>query len=298
MSIFGDSMEESKSKIEQQEETAAASAAVSGALSFAPEAQKGGEGRYFYRFVKRTFDIVSSGLVLVIFSWLVLLCIFIKWAEDAKNSAYELVITEKPDKDAPKEKKARRFIGADGRVVDCVLRPRKKQKGEKIKKSPIYASTRIGKDGKPFKFYKIRSMCPGAEDMKHALIDAGLNEADPPAFKMKDDPRITPFGKFLRKTSLDEVPQLWNIFKGDMSVVGPRPPLPNEVEEYTDEQKKRLAIKGGLLCLWQIQPNRNSLSFEDWVRLDIEYIQRRSLWLDFKIIVKGAYMVLFDRSGE
>lgn len=292
-------MEDCKSKIQETEnETAAADAAVVEAPPSVAAVQAGGEKKYFYRFVKRTFDIISSGLVLIVFSWLILLCIFIKWAEDAKNSAYELVITERDSQDAPKDKRAKRFINKDGKVIDCLLRPRKKQKGEKIKKGPIYSSTRVGKGGKEFKFYKIRSMCPGAEDMKQALIDAGLNEADPPAFKMKDDPRITSFGRFLRKTSFDEVPQLFNIFKGDMSVVGPRPPLPDEVSEYTEEQKKRLDVKGGLLCLWQIQPNRNSLSFEDWVTLDLEYIQRRSLWLDFKIIVKGAYMVLFDRSGE
>ncbi len=256
------------------------------------------EKKYFYRFVKRTFDILSSGLVLIVFSWLILLCLLIKWLEDAKNSAYELEIIEQEGAEVPKPKKAKRYVRADGKVVDCILKPCKKQKGEKIKKSPIYASTRVGKGGREFRFYKIRSMCPGADTMKQALIDAGLNEADPPAFKMKDDPRITRFGKFLRKTSLDELPQLWNIFKGDMSVVGPRPPLPKEVEEYTEEQKRRLDVKGGLLCLWQIQHNRNGLSFDDWVRLDLEYIQKRSLWLDLKIIVKGAFMVLFDRSGE
>ena len=254
--------------------------------------------KYFYNFIKRVFDIVSSGLVLIVVSWLILLCMLIKWLEDAKNSAYELEIIERESADAPKPKKAKRYVRADGKVVDCILKPRKKERGEKIKKSPIYASTRVGKDGKEFKFYKIRSMCPGAECMKQALIDAGLNEADPPAFKMKDDPRITRFGRFLRKTSIDELPQLINIFIGKMSVVGPRPPLPKEVAEYTDYQKQRLAVKGGLLCLWQIQHDRNKLSFDDWVRLDLEYIQNRSLWLDFKIIVKGFFMVVFDRSGE
>lgn len=134
--------------------------------------------------------------------------------------------------------------------------------------------------------------------MKQQLIDAVLNEADGPAFKIKNDPRITPFGKFLRKTSIDELPQLVNIFKGDMSVVGPRPPIPSEVEQYTDEQMRRLDVKGGLLCLWRVQKNRNSLSFDEWIKLDLEYIENQSLWLDLKIIFKGAYMVVFDHSGE
>lgn len=289
-------------KKDLREETAAADSAVlgqpigsAGVGEYSPPAIK---KKYFYRFVKRTFDIVSSGLVLLVLSWLIAICLFIKWFEDARNSAYELVITEADSKDAPKAKRAKRFIRSDGKVIDCLLKPRKRKKGEKLNKSPIYASTRVGKGGKTFKFYKIRSMCPGADGMKQALIDAGLNEADPPAFKMKDDPRITKFGKFLRKTSIDELPQLWNIFTGKMSVVGPRPPLPDEVAEYTEEQMHRLDVAGGLLCLWQIQPNRNSLSFDEWMKLDYEYIEKRSFWLDLKIIFKGAFMVLFDRSGE
>ena len=105
-------------------------------------------------------------------------------------------------------------------------------------------------------------------------------------------------GKVLRKLSIDELPQLWDIFVGKLSVVGPRSPLPSEVDEYTPYQMHRLDVKGGLLCLWQIQHDRNALSFDEWVELDIEYIRKQSLWLDFKIICKGAFMVLFDRSGE
>ncbi len=201
-----------------------------------------------YLFVKRSFDLVSSGLMIILFSWLILLCLLIKWLEDFHN--------------------------------------------------PVYVSKRVGQNGKIFKFYKIRTMCPNAEQMKQQLIDAGLNEADPPAFKMKNDPRITKVGKIFRKLSLDELPQLFNIFNGTMSVVGPRPPIPREVEEYSVYQRHRLDVKGGLLCLWQIQKNRNSLSFDEWVRLDLEYIQKQSIWLDLKIIFKGAYMVIFDRSGE
>lgn len=164
--------------------------------------------------------------------------------------------------------------------------------------SPVYVSTRVGKNGKLFKFYKIRSMCVNADKLKEALIKEGKNEADGPAFKIKNDPRITKFGRFLRKTSLDELLQLWNIFNGSMSIVGPRPPIPSEVEQYTPFQKQRLAVKGGLLCLWQIEKNRNAISFDKWVDLDLDYIEKQSLWLDIKIIFKGAFMVVFDHSGE
>ncbi len=165
-------------------------------------------------------------------------------------------------------------------------------------KNPIYVSYRVGKDGKKFKLYKIRTMKVGAEKMKDDLIAQGLNEMDGPVFKIKDDPRVTKVGKFYRKFSLDELLQLWNIINGTMSVVGPRPPIPREVEEYEEWQKHRLDAKVGLLCLWQIQKNRNSLSFNEWVSLDLEYIEKRSTWLDIKIIFKGAWMVLFDHSGH
>lgn len=164
--------------------------------------------------------------------------------------------------------------------------------------NPVYVSRRVGKDGKIFRIYKIRTMCPNAEEMKQQLIEQGLNEADPPAFKMKNDPRITRVGKFLRRFSLDELLQLFNIINGTMSVVGPRPPLPEEVEQYTEYQKQRLLIKGGLLCLWQIRKNRNSTTFDEWIALDLQYIEKQSLWLDTKIIFKGAFMVIFDHSGE
>ena len=164
--------------------------------------------------------------------------------------------------------------------------------------NPIYTSIRVGKNGKLIKFHKITSMCPNAEAMKADLIAKGMNEADGPAFKMKNDPRITKFGKFLRKTSIDELPQIWDIFVGRISIVGPRSPLPDEVKEYTEYQLHRLDVKGGLLCLWQIEHNRNQLSFDEWVELDLKYIQKRTIWLDLKIIFKGAWMVLFDRSGE
>lgn len=164
--------------------------------------------------------------------------------------------------------------------------------------NPIYTSKRVGKDGKIIKFHKIRSMKPNADKLKQELIDEGLNEADGPVFKMKNDPRITKFGKFLRKTSIDELPQLWDLFVGRLSIVGPRSPIYEETLEYTNYQKQRLLVKGGLLCLWQIKHDRHHIHFDDWVKLDLEYIEKRSLWLDFKIIVKGACMVLFDHTGE
>lgn len=164
--------------------------------------------------------------------------------------------------------------------------------------NPIYTSIRVGKNGKNIKFHKIRSMVPNAADMKQELIDKGLNEADGPVFKMKNDPRVTKFGRFLRKTSLDELPQFWDVLVGRLSVVGPRSPLRKEVEKYNEYQMHRLDVKGGLFCLWQIKKNRHQLSFDEWVDLDIKYVQTRSLWLDLKIIIKGFWAVLFDRSGE
>ncbi len=164
--------------------------------------------------------------------------------------------------------------------------------------APLYISKRVGKDGKLFRFWKIRTMCPDADKMKQQLIDMGLNEADPPAFKMKNDPRITRVGRFLRKFSIDEIPQLLNVLNGTMSVVGPRPPLPNEVEQYTEVQRHRLDVKGGLLCFWQLRKDRNKLPFDDWCRLDFEYIEKQSIGLDLKIIFVGAWRVLFDHSGE
>ena len=149
---------------------------------------------------------------------------------------------------------------------------------------PIFSQTRVGRGGKTFKFYKFRSMCPNAEDKLDELLKQ--NEMDGPAFKIKNDPRITRVGHFIRKTSLDELPQLWNILKGDMSIVGPRPPLPREVEQYTAYELQRLYITPGLSCYWQIEPNRNDLSFDEWVALDIKYIQERSFLTDWKIIFK------------
>ncbi len=129
-----------------------------------------------------------------------------------------------------------------------------------------------------------------AEDNLESLMQQ--NEMDGPVFKIKKDPRITRIGHFIRKTSIDELPQLFNILKGEMSIVGPRPSLPREVEKYTPYQMQRLLVTPGLTCYWQIQPQRNSLSFEEWVALDIQYIQDRSYWLDWKIIFKTVGAVL------
>ncbi len=150
--------------------------------------------------------------------------------------------------------------------------------------SPIYVQERVGKNGRRFKFYKFRSMVPDADKLLDSLLEK--NEMEGPAFKMKDDPRITRFGRFIRKTSIDELPQLFNVLKGDMSLVGPRPPLPREVEMYTENQLRRLDIIPGITCLWQIQPKRNSLSFDEWLSLDLKYISERSFLTDITILFK------------
>lgn len=156
--------------------------------------------------------------------------------------------------------------------------------------SPIFAQERVGRDGKRFMFLKFRTMIPNAESQLSELL--AQNEMDGPVFKIKNDPRITRVGKFLRKTSMDELPQLFNILKGDMSIVGPRPALPREVEQYSDYEKQRLYVTPGLTCFWQIQPNRNDLSFAEWMDLDLKYVQERSFKTDWKIIFKtvGAVM--------
>ena len=156
--------------------------------------------------------------------------------------------------------------------------------------SPVFSQIRCGRDGKLFKMYKFRSMYVDAEErLKDLLQD---NEMDGPAFKIKDDPRITRVGRVIRKVGLDELPQLWNILKGEMSIVGPRPALPREVEQYTELQKQRMYVTPGLTCYWQIQPKRNDISFDEWMALDLKYIQERSFWVDWKIIFKTVGAVL------
>lgn len=161
--------------------------------------------------------------------------------------------------------------------------------------SPVFSQIRMGRDGKTFRFYKFRSMCPGAENQLEKLLK--LNEMTGPVFKIKDDPRITRVGRILRITSLDELPQLWNVLRGDMSIVGPRPALPREVEQYDEYERQRLYVTPGLTCYWQIQPNRNEMSFEEWLELDLKYIGERSFWVDWKIILKTFGAVL-GMNGE
>ena len=146
----------------------------------------------------------------------------------------------------------------------------------------IFRQRRVGRDGRLFWLYKFRTMCPDAEEQLNELLSQ--NQMDGPVFKIKGDPRITRVGRFLRKTSLDELPQLLNVLQGDMSIVGPRPALPREVELYSDYQRQRLYVTPGLSCYWQIAPHRNEMSFDEWVALDMKYIQERSFWVDWKII--------------
>ena len=146
----------------------------------------------------------------------------------------------------------------------------------------IFRQRRVGRDGKLFWLYKFRTMCPDAEEQLNELLSQ--NQMDGPVFKIKGDPRITRVGRFLRKTSLDELPQLLNVLQGDMSIVGPRPALPREVELYSDYQRQQLYVTPGLSCYWQIAPHRNEMSFDEWVALDLKYIQERSFWVDWKII--------------
>ena len=168
-------------------------------------------------------------------------------------------------------------------------------KVEDPKLSPFFTQKRVGKDQRSFSIYKLRSMRPISEtEMEQIRL---LNEAGDVMFKIKDDPRITRIGKFIRKTSIDELPQLLNVLKGDMSLVGPRPPLPSEVEKYTAHDLQRLAVLPGCTGLWQIS-GRSDTSFDEMVELDLQYIEKQSLWFDFKILLltipsvlkmKGAY---------
>jgi exopolysaccharide biosynthesis polyprenyl glycosylphosphotransferase len=158
----------------------------------------------------------------------------------------------------------------------------------------IYKQTRIGWNGRPFKVYKFRSMYKNADQVLAALWTK--NEAQGPLFKMKEDPRITPIGKFLRRTSFDEFPQLINVIKGDMSLVGPRPPLPHEVAQYEEWQKGRLAIKPGMTGLWQVR-GRSDISFDEGVLMDLYYIENWSLRLYFQILLRTIPAVLFSRGA-
>ena len=161
--------------------------------------------------------------------------------------------------------------------------------------SPIYSQTRIGRHGKEFKLYKFRTMVFNADEILHNILEN--NEHDGLAFKIKDDPRITRVGRFLRKTSIDELPQFYNVLKGDMSIVGPRPALPGEVGRYTEHQKVRLMVTPGLTCYWQVTPNRNDILFSDWMDMDVDYIAERSFPNDLKLIFK-TIGVMFRGEGR
>jgi exopolysaccharide biosynthesis polyprenyl glycosylphosphotransferase len=152
-----------------------------------------------------------------------------------------------------------------------------------------FKQTRCGLNGKKFTLYKFRTMVANAEELKSDLL--ARNEMSGPVFKLTDDPRLTKIGKFLRKSSIDELPQLFNVLKGEMSLVGPRPPLPQEVADYDRWQRRKLSIKPGLTCLWQVN-GRNKIDFDHWMRLDLHYIDNWSLWLDAKILLKTVPAVL------
>jgi exopolysaccharide biosynthesis polyprenyl glycosylphosphotransferase len=163
-------------------------------------------------------------------------------------------------------------------------------------KGPVlFIQTRCGLKGRKFTLYKFRSMVLDAEERKESLLNQ--NEMDGPVFKMKRDPRITNFGYFLRKTSIDELPQFINVLKGDMSIVGPRPPLESEIEHYEIWQRRRLSLKPGITCIWQVS-GRNKLSFDQWMKMDLEYIDHWSLLLDLKIMIKTFFVVLVGYGAE
>jgi exopolysaccharide biosynthesis polyprenyl glycosylphosphotransferase len=159
----------------------------------------------------------------------------------------------------------------------------------------FFTQERVGMNQRKFRLYKFRSMVADAEARKLDL--AHLNEQDGPAFKIRNDPRITPIGRLIRKTSIDELPQLFNVLRGEMSLVGPRPPLPSEVREYEWRYRKRLSVKPGITCIWQVS-GRNEVSFVEWMQMDHDYIENWSLWLDFKLLAQTIPAVLFGRGAS
>lgn len=158
----------------------------------------------------------------------------------------------------------------------------------------FYVSDRVGKEGEVFRFLKFRTMHVEADRAKGELID--LNEVDGPVFKIKDDPRITRLGRLLRRSSIDELPQLFHVLSGRMSLVGPRPPIPEEVEQYSDYEMGRLSVKPGLTCLWQVN-GRSTLDFDTWVKLDLEYINTWTIPTDLLILVRTVPAVLSGRGA-
>ena len=159
----------------------------------------------------------------------------------------------------------------------------------------VFAQQRVGLNGRSFKIYKFRSMVVNAEALQERLAD--LNEMSGPVFKIANDPRVTAVGKFIRKTSIDELPQLLNVFIGDMSLVGPRPPLLQEVNLYNSKDRKRLAVRPGITCIWQVS-GRNTVDFEEWMEMDADYVDRWSLWLDMEILAKTVPVVLWRKGAS
>ena len=159
----------------------------------------------------------------------------------------------------------------------------------------IFKQIRVGKNGKTFTMYKFRSMVANAEQLVDQLMDK--NELSGPVFKIKDDPRVTRTGKFIRKTSIDEIPQLINVIIGDMSIVGPRPPIVREVEQYNEFQMQRMCVKPGLTCYWQISGRDSISDFDERVALDIKYIRERCMWTDMTIILKTVPALLNDSTS-
>ncbi|TMQ61930.1 MAG: sugar transferase [Candidatus Eisenbacteria bacterium] len=162
-------------------------------------------------------------------------------------------------------------------------------------RGPVFhRAVRVGRGGRKFTFLKLRSMQVGAEELRGLLLH--LNQAEGPAFKLHNDPRVTRVGRWLRKLSLDELPQLLHVLQGHMSLVGPRPPFPEEVERYEPWMLRRLSVRPGLTCLWQIR-GRSDLNFEEWMRLDIEYVDRLSFWLDLRILALTVPAVISARGA-
>jgi lipopolysaccharide/colanic/teichoic acid biosynthesis glycosyltransferase len=159
----------------------------------------------------------------------------------------------------------------------------------------FFAQTRVGQDGREFKMFKVRSMCLGAEQRLEDLLDKNKHR-DGVTFKIKDDPRITRVGKWLRKFSFDELPQLYNVLIGDMSLVGPRPPLPREVAKYSPADRRRLAVKPGITCIWQIS-GRAEIDFSGQVQLDVDYIEKQNLWTDLLILTRTVPAVLSGKGA-
>lgn len=162
--------------------------------------------------------------------------------------------------------------------------------------SPVFSQLRVGRNGKLFRLYKFRSMCPNAESKLNDLLQD--NEMDGPVFKMKDDPRITRVGHFIRKTSIDELPQFFDVLRGDMSLVGTRPPTLDEYKQYESHHKRRLSMKPGITGLWQVSGRSNIEDFEEVVKLDTRYIDNWTIWQDLKILLKTVWVVFAGRGAE